>query len=204
MKNSIHYVPRICLFLCAVLLLIMTLSACSASKDGAPDDNAAGTAAGSQHGIDIPVLKDKEVFALSSGDLRDGVWDTVITNTQSGSNVSPQLSWEAVDGAECYAIYMVDTDAMCWIHWKSNDVTVTELQRGWATEKEYIGPYPPEGTHDYEIFVFALKSGTDRLKGSFNNSDPRFADHVGDLDKSEGGGNIIAYGHISGTYTSGT
>ncbi len=142
-------------------------------------------------------------FELSSEDLHDGVWDSIITNTDNGSNVSPQLAWEPVPDAGCYVILMVDTTVQDWIHWKSNNVTETNLPQGWAPQDEYIGPYPPGGTHDYEIYVFALKEPVERVKGAFNNSNMKFKANALALDEvTEGAsGNIIAYGHITGTYT---
>ncbi len=144
-------------------------------------------------------------FDVTSEDLHDGVWDTVITNTGNGDNVSPQLSWEGEEDAVSYVIYMIDTSAENWIHWKSNDVTETELPRGWASSDEYIGPYPPSGTHDYEIYVVALKKPVTWLQGEFDAADPDFAEHLLLLDIAYDGssGNMIGYGHIKGTYTNG-
>lgn len=140
-------------------------------------------------------------FEVTSDDLHDGVWDTVITNTSYGDNMSPAISWKPVDGAECYVIYMVDPSAHNWMHWKSNDVTDTELERGWASEDEYVGPYPPSGTHDYDIYVIALKHSVDAIGGTFNSSNADFKGIVKAIDKPEG--NIMAYGYLSGTYTHG-
>lgn len=144
-------------------------------------------------------------FALSSEDLHDGVWDSVISNTENGLNVSPQLSWEPVPEATSYVIYMVDTTVQDWIHWKSNNVTETTLAQGWALQEEYVGPYPPGGTHEYEIYVFALKEPVERAKGAFNSSNLRFKENAMALDSvTEGAsGNIISYGRITGTYTKG-
>ena len=144
-------------------------------------------------------------FEVTSADLHDGVWDTVITNTEKGSNVSPQLSWEPVEGAQCYVIYMVDKIAGDWIHWISNNVTETELAQGWAPEGEYVGPYPPGGTHDYEIYVVALKQPVERAKGALNSSNLKFKPNVFALDEAVEGetGNIVGYGYITGTYTYG-
>ncbi len=156
---------------------------------------------------DMDMFKDTgfSTFELTSEDLHDGVWDSVITNTENGSNVSPQLSWDAVPDAACYVIYMVDTTVEDWIHWKSNNVTETNLPQGWAPEGEYIGPYPPGGTHDYEIYVFALKEPVERAKGAYNNSNMKFKKNCLDLDAVTEGtsGNILAYGHTTGTYTKG-
>ena len=46
----------------------------------------------------------------------DGVWDNIISNTDKGSNKSPQLEWTAVDGAGLYVIIMDDPTAMDWMH----------------------------------------------------------------------------------------
>ena len=143
-------------------------------------------------------------FDLSSDDLHGGVWDTDITNTKNGSNRSPQLSWEAVEGASCYGVYMVDTGTAgsgSWMHWKSLTED-TSLPAAWASKEEYIGPYPPEGTHVYEILVFAFREAPEKLKGSFDNTNPKLLEAFKVMD-GENGGNIIACGHIKGTYTHG-
>ncbi len=145
-------------------------------------------------------------FEVTSEDLVDGVWNSAISNTGNGSNVSPQLSWEPVEGAESYVIYMVDTMAGNWIHWLSNNVTETELAQGWAPEGEYVGPYPPPGgSHTYEIYVVALKQPVEKAEGTLDASDPIFMKKLVALDAAPDGseGNIIAYGHIVGTYTNG-
>lgn len=151
------------------------------------------------HDCDIPT------FELSSENLKDGVWDTSITNTENGLNQSPQLSWEPVSGAQYYSIYMIDTSAGNWGHWISPNITETTLAQGWASEKEYIGPYPPSGTHDYEIYVFALKEQPNKkVYVSFNGQNAFFTNIMA-LDKNSNAdsGNIISYGHIKGTYTYG-
>jgi len=156
--------------------------------------------------MDEDIFKDSGIktFELSSEELQGGVWDAVITNTPEGLNVSPQLTWETVTEAESYVIYMVDTSAGDWIHWKTNNVTETSIPQGWAPVTEYIGPYPPPGTtHNYEIYVIALKQSVERAKGALNTSNPRFVEHVMALDETEVGtsGNILGYGRITGAYT---
>ncbi len=156
---------------------------------------------------DLDMFKDTGYpkFEVTSEDLHNGVWDSIITNTENGSNVSPQLSWEEVPDATNYVIYMVDSTVEDWIHWKSNNVTETNLPQGWAPKGEYIGPYPPGGTHTYEIYVFALKEPVERAKGAYNNGNMKFVKNCLDLDAvTEGAtGNILAYGHTVGTYTKG-
>jgi len=147
-------------------------------------------------------LSKLSTFELSSEDLHDGVWDTVITKTTNGENRSPQLSWAPVEGASCYVVFMIDTSAGNWLHWKSGTENETVLPAGWAPQSEYVGPYPPGGTHDYEIFVFALKEKPEKIKGSFNGSNPRMMEYAKDID-GENEDNIISYGHLTGTYTHG-
>ena len=104
-------------------------------------------------------IDDYKSFEVTSTNLNKGVWDDIISNTSKGSNKSPQLTWSAVDGAGLYVIIMDDPDAMDWMHWKSDNVTETSLDEGWASSSDYVGPYPPSGsTHTYEIYVVALKA----------------------------------------------
>ncbi len=149
-------------------------------------------------------LPEYETFELTSEDLHNGVWDNVISNTLAGENVSPQLSWEPVDDALFYVIYMVDTTSYFWIHWATYTETETELERGWATGATYIGPYPPSGsTHTYDIYVVALRNPIDRVRGTVNTQNPNFAQFIRGLDTDADGntGNIISYGYLSGEFT---
>ena len=161
-------------------------------------ESAPTAASSSSEELDFSVLK---TFDLASSDLHEGVWDSVITNTSNGSNRSPQLSWAPVEGASDYVVYMIDTTATNWVHWRSVTGGVTDLPAGWAKEKEYVGPYPPEGTHDYVIYVFALKEPANKVRGALNSSSPEFFKLIKSLDND--GGNILAYGTIKGTYTRG-
>lgn len=198
--------------LCAAIVIALDTGCSHESPPSSTEDSTRATAPGTEAASDAaaevttaPEAEETDLsrfstFELSSGDLHDGVWDTVITKTENGENRSPQLSWESVDGAGCYVIYMADTTAGNWLHWKSVTESETELPSGWAPEKEYIGPYPPSGTHDYEIFVLALKEQPERIKGAFDSANPKFFEF---LDSLDGGGNIISYGHLTGTYTKG-
>ena len=158
-------------------------------------------------GVDF--LEGYEKFELTSTDLVNGVWADIISNTNRGNNASPELSWEPVEGAAEYIVYMVDMNTpeqiVCgFIHWKSSGITVTELPEGWAPSSDYVGPWPPSGvTHIYEIYVVALKEPVERLKGGVNANNPNFKNFIQGLDTdSEGNtGNILAYGKISGTFT---
>ena len=186
--NRITHGNRI--WICAVVAAVMVfcVAGCGSGDGKSGDGDLLG-------GLNV------DRFEVTSDDLHDDVWDTVITDTDYGENVSPQLSWMTVDGASCYVIYMVDTDAWNWMHWKSAGVTDNSLLQGWAATDEYRGPYPPKGTHHYEIYVIALKQDVSEIDGKFDAMNTGF---VGDVEKlDEPAGNILAYGRIVGTYTHG-
>ena len=143
-------------------------------------------------------------FEVTSTSMNNGVWNDVISYTDKGSNKSPQLQWSAVDGADFYVIIMDDPESWHFMHWKSDNVTETSLEEGWAPESEYVGPYPPSGaTRTYEVYVVALKAPVERVKGAFGFSNPKFEENFKELDiDAEGNsGNIIAVGRLSGTFT---
>ena len=149
-------------------------------------------------------IDEYQSFEVTSTNLHKGVWDDTISNTDKGSNKSPQLEWNAVDGAGLYVIIMDDPDAMDWMHWKSDHVTETSLDEGWAPSSDYVGPYPPSGsTHTYVIYVVALKAPVERVKGALNGQNLKFEKNFQALDTDADGnsGNIIAVGRISGTFS---
>ena len=142
-------------------------------------------------------------FAVTSNSLHDGYWDEITANTVDGQNASPDLSWEPVEGASCYVIYMVDMSTHYFLHWVQGDITETTLPQGFAGSKYYIGMYPPAGsTHVYNVYVFALKNPVERVKGSVNGISPKTPDFMAALDTDKDGntGNIISVGKISGKF----
>lgn len=149
-------------------------------------------------------LNTVDTFNLTADSISEGVWNSVITNTANGNNVSPQLSWEPVEDASGYLIYMVDTSAGNWMHWKSEIIEETNLDEGWASEESYIGPYPPGGTHIYDIYVFAIKDAPQEIEGEFDNGNYFWDKIISNLDCINGeSGNILSYGYLSGSYTAG-
>ena len=156
-------------------------------------------------GVDF--LEGYKKFELTSTDLENGVWADVISYAR-GNNASPELSWEPVEGASEYVVYMVDMNTpeviVCGVlHWKASGITVTELPEGWAPSSDYVGPNPGAGvTHIYEVYVVALKGPVEKLKGGVRAPNPKFKEFIQGLDTdSEGNtGNILAYGKISGTF----
>ena len=153
---------------------------------------------------DIDYLEGYTQFEVTSEDLVDGAWAQIVSYTEEGENMSPQLSWEPVEGATVYCVYMIDLSSWNWMHWKSNDIYETELPRGWASSMEYMGPYPPPGgTHTYDVYVVAMRNPVDRIQGVMNNYNEMFETFITNLDTDDEGntGNIVAYGRLSGTYT---
>ncbi len=148
-------------------------------------------------------LKGYPMFTLYSEDLKDGIWPDICSYLAPGKNSSPALSWEPVEGASVYVVYMVDTDAGNWLHWKQNGITETSLAQGFG-DSDYIGPYPPSGaTHNYEIYVIALKKQLAKAKGALNSKNTKLPTFMQALDTDDDGntGNIISYGRISGQFT---
>lgn len=148
-------------------------------------------------------LEELPCFALTSEDLHDGVWDAAITNTEQGDNRSPQLSWEPVEGAESYAVCMVDESAGDWLHWKQSCISAAGLAPGAAPSDAYVGPYPPSGTHTYTVYVFALRKEDPNIIGTLDINSIPFRDIAQSADVTERGdvGNMIAYGKLTGTYS---
>ena len=171
-------------------LLILSMTACGENAQDLPKNE---------------LISGYSTFEVTSENLHDGAWDDVISNTDRGSNQSPQLSWKNVDGASTYAIYMVDTTVQYFLHWISSDVTETDLPLGWAPQADYIGPYPPSGgPHTYDVFVIALKNPVERLMGGVNTQTLKVREFIDATDTDINGntGNIVAIGYLSGTFTS--
>ena len=133
-------------------------------------------------------------FEVTSTNLNNGVWDDIISFT--GSNKSPQLEWDAVDGTDHYVIIMDDLEAWDIIHWKSDNVTETSLTEGWAPSTDYVGPNPPSGsTHTYEIYVIALKAPVEGVNEAFClGRNLKFEENFKalDIDADGNSGNIIS------------
>ena len=154
--------------------------------------------------IEKTVFDDLNKFNVTSDTLNNGKWDKKISNTKSGDNISPELTWEAVEGADRYVVIMIDG---AWLHM---DVFTTEtslaegaIKRG-SRGDQYVGPYPPSGTtHTYSVFVFALKNEMGKtplfFDGGGNSIDLIYQKLNVDIDGNEG--NVIAYGRLDGNYT---
>lgn len=149
-------------------------------------------------------------IAITSSSLVNGAWDVQITKVDGGENLSPQLAWDAVEDASCYAVYMLDLNAANWMHMKylteKTSLTFGEVPDYLMTEDYtgYKGPYPPSGSHEYVVYVVALKEADVDLPGKMDmNGTDDIKDMMSILDVTKEGksGNVIAYGELSGTYT---
>ena len=149
------------------------------------------------------IFEDTPSFNVTSENIKDGVWDDKITNTKYGDNSSPQLSWDSVDGASEYVVIMIDG---AWLHMDvfTSETSLSEgqIDRG-ERGNEYVGPYPPSGTHTYSVFVFALKEEMGKVMLSFDaggNSIDLIYQGL-NVDKNGNDGNVLAYGRLDGNYT---
>ena len=143
-------------------------------------------------------------FEVTSSCLNNGIWDTKITNTDAGENISPDLTWEPVDGASQYVVIMIDGS---WLHMDvfTTETSLAEGAYGTGSKGEqYVGPYPPKGNpHTYTVFVFALAEEPEDITLLFNSSGNMISNIYDDLDTGASGstGNVIAYGRLDGNFT---
>lgn len=153
--------------------------------------------------INTLYFDDLPQIEVTSEDIHDGIWDVIITNTNYGENRSPELSWEEVDGASFYEVIMIDG---AWLHMdvftESTSLAAGEIERG-SRGSEYVGPYPPSGTHTYSVFVFALRDEPEHVSLRFDSGNNNINAIYSDLDTDVNGeaGNVLAYGRLYGNYT---
>ncbi len=144
--------------------------------------------------------KTYETFAVTSTDINaDGYWDVKVSHDK-GEDLSPSLSWEPVEGASCYAVYMIDPLGGYWIHMKA---VTKETSLDTGAISTYKGPYPPAGVHTYEVYVFALKDETEPevLPGVLDKTWLNGTDNIIEsIDNTGNGDNIISYGELDGKY----
>ena len=206
-------------FLSIILIGTLALGIAACAKEPAPSTAASeNTEVTTDASAEEPVdnSDDKYVsaypaFKVTSESLDGKYWAEACAF--EGENVSPQLSWEPVEGATTYVIYMVDLNAYDYIHWKSDGITETNLPQGWASSAfsrgdiyhaDYVGPNPPSGsTHQYNIYVFALKAPVERVKGSIGSQALKLQEFMDGLDTDADGntGNIVAVGRVVGYYS---
>ena len=148
---------------------------------------------------DKVLLENLDKFDITSESLFYGEWRKE-TGARNG-NVSPELSWEKVEGAKEYLIFMIDLDdhdGFYILHWygetEENHVDKGAFERN----KGYIGPYPPS-SREYSVYVFALNDDIGDLNLVLDSQGREPQKYV-DMIEEESPGSIISYGVISGTY----
>ena len=147
-----------------------------------------------------------ETINIESDSIVGSNYVTAISSTSAktpGSNQSPGIVFDAIDGASEYCIYMIDTTASNWLHWKATGLTEVCYQQG-SNVGQYVGPYPPSGTHTYVIHVFALANKPDGYPGNMDSKNSSIDTIQSKLDVSSGNkGNVIGHGSISAKVVSG-
>lgn len=187
------------------LIVILAVFAAGCGSAAAETEAKQSAAVMPESSSTVPASSEPAVLFLnlSSDDLSDGVWNSVIASNGSGQNLSPELSFDAVEGAEEYAVVMIDPDGNNWLHWIASGIKRTHLSQG-ENPGSYKGPYPPSGTHTYEVTVYALKAAPDVLPGTFDAAGNSPEDLFAGMDTAGGSrGNVIVSETISGTYTAG-
>ena len=178
----------------AVLLIAAFLVGCGTASIQRKSDNY----------IESISFDNLSSFKVSSKCVSNGKWKDKISNTNSGENLSPDLSWDAVDGATQYAVIMIDG---AWVHMdvltSSTSLAEGEIERG-KKWNQYVGPYPPAGsTHTYSVFVFALKNEPGNFYLGFDgggNNINKIYDGL-NVDVDGNSGNVISYGRLDGNYS---
>ena len=183
-----------------LLMIILTvLTGCSKQTDTAKSQDTA---------IVSKLYEKTKHFKVTSDSVNDkGVLKTECTffdAAPKGENLSPELSWDMVDDASSYAIYMYDADAMNFLHWRLAGITDTSIKEGAiTTENMYIGPVPPEGTHHYQIVIYALKHSPKFYIGKIKEqADVEAIEDNLDIIDGEAG-NVVGVGLIQCTVTRG-
>jgi Raf kinase inhibitor-like YbhB/YbcL family protein len=166
----------------------------------------------------VDLLATLPTFEVGSDDLADGVWIDDTGSNSRGQNISPELHWDGVEGAVTYNIYMIDESAWGWLHWQAEGISDDHLERGVCSEAggvigtnaggediyaRYLGPYPPDGIHTYNVYVVALQDTSAELRVKFNRSGNDIKTIIEGLDvKADGNnGNVLGYGMIEGTFS---
>ena len=139
------------------------------------------------------VLENLDTFEVTSEGIFYGEWIKE-TGAKNG-NVSPELSWDKVDGATNYAVMMIDLDEGNY-HLHGYGVSDTN-HLDFGAMNEYVGPYPPS-PHNYTVYVFALKNAYDPgLRVDKQNCD---AESLFELLNKDNPDNVISYGSVTASY----
>lgn len=149
---------------------------------------------------DTLYIEELQTFEVNTSSLDGEMWKKECGSRHG--NVSPDLSWNAVDGASKYVVFMIDKDAGNWLH-MCTETTDTKLDEGAFDGKDegYVGPYPPE-KHEYDVYVIALKGEPEKIAFNMDATGTDISDKLNKLNICENGenGNVISYGIIRAFY----
>lgn len=198
--------------------LLILLTACTS-----PQTEPAGSPTAEHSVTEQQQADTSDTLTITTDSIdTDGFWNELISHDR-GTDSSPHLSWDNVPDAACYAVYMIDPDGNNWVHMKAvtydhelewEAVPPLSAKNADSGDKKeitvkgkYIGPYPPSGTHTYNVYVVALKhdvNDVNDLPEALNTSMKlRSADElIAALDTlNNETGNVICCGVISGKYS---
>ena len=141
------------------------------------------------------VLDNLDTFEVKSESIFYGEW---IKETGGiNGNISPELSWEKVDGATVYAIMMIDVDQGDYLLHAYSTSETNHLDLGALGEDEFYGPQPRE-PHNYRVYVFALKEAIDPKLTILNQLID--AETLFEKLNKDNPDNVISYGQITASY----
>ena len=142
------------------------------------------------------IYENLDNFEVTSESIFYGEWIKE-TGARNG-NISPELSWEKVNGADTYALFMVDLDEGDFHIHGFGMTDANHLDYGELGDKGYLGPMPSD-PHNYTVYVFALKKAveTDIRGDKWNLGD---AEKLMEILNKDNPGNAIAYGSVTASY----
>ncbi len=139
------------------------------------------------------VLDNLDTFEVTSESIFYGEWIKEIGN--ENGNVSPELSWDKVDGASTYAIMILDLDAGDYLLHGCGICDTNHIDIG--ALDNFVG-FRPQSPHYYTAYVFALKNAVDLNLSAGGNmlDDEKFFE----LLTKDNPDNVISYGKITASY----
>lgn len=118
-------------------------------------------------------------------------------------NISLPVTWKDIPSdTKSFALTLIDRDNHNYIHWIVTNIpsdvtgldegaTASGLPSGAKEVKPYAGPFPPSGTHKYDLMVCALKTETLELPAKIN------FDSLSEIVQRD----ALGMAHVTGTFT---
>ena len=147
--------------------------------------------------VNMEKIKWPEMYVASESLGEDGSWDILCTQFEEGENLSPEVSWEAVEGATQYAVFMYCPSLANVMTMRVMGIEDLQIPLGYA--EEYRGMSHKTGTKRFELYVYALKAEPDTVPGEYGEINSYISAVERELDTSGGErGNILARGILKG------